>query len=187
MIKTEKKQTEPEEKSFTSFAFDLVYMFSFAFIMVAVTFMFFFRTVAVDGSSMTNTLHDGERILLTAYYSEPKYGDIVVTCRPSDVMPDTLIKRIIATEGQTVDINFEKGIVYIDGEPLDEPYIRRPFTEREDFYGPVTVPEGCVFIMGDNRNGSTDSRDLRVGFMPAEYIMGKAVCRIQPWGQFKIG
>lgn len=187
MNENAEKNNVEEERSVTSFIFDTVYMISFAIVLVALGFIFVFRTVIVDGSSMNPTLTDGDRIILTASYGEPKYGDIVVTCRPSDTMPDTLIKRVIAVGGQTVDIDFDKGIVYVDGVALDEPYIQRPFTDRENFYGEVTVPEGYVFIMGDNRNGSTDSRDARVGFMQEEYIMGKALCRISPWGQFKIG
>ncbi len=179
------KETPKEERSVISFIYDTVYMIAFAIILVALGFIFLFRTVVVDGSSMNPTLYDGNRILLTAYYDEPKYGDIVVTCRPSDSMPDTLIKRVIATEGQTIDIDFDNGIVYIDGKALDEPYIKRPFTEREDFHGPVTVPEGYVFIMGDNRNGSTDSRDFRVGFMQEEYILGKALTKLSPFGKIE--
>ena len=181
------KNIQGEERSFTSFIFDTVYMISFAIVLVALGFIFIFRTVIVDGSSMNPTLSNGDRIILTAAYGEPKYGDIVVTCRPSDLMPDTLIKRVIAVGGQKIDIDFDKGIVYVDGVALDEPYIKRPFTDPENFHGETTVPEGYVFIMGDNRNGSTDSRDMRVGFMEEEYIMGKALCRISPWGQFKIG
>lgn len=181
------KKKNEENEGIAGFVYDVVYMLAFAMVMVALCFILFFRTVSVDGSSMYPTLHDKDRILLTAYYPEPKYGDIVVTCRPSDVMPDTLIKRVIAVGGQTVDMDFEQGIVYVDGVALDEPYINRPFTDREDFKGEITVPEGYVFIMGDNRNESTDSRDNRVGFMPEDYIMGKALIRLSPWGQFKIG
>lgn len=179
------KETPKEEHSVISFIYDTVYMVAFAIILVTLGFIFLFRTVVVDGSSMNPTLYDGNRILLTAYYNEPKYGDIVVTCRPSDSMPDTLIKRVIAVGGQTIDIDFDNGIVYVDGKALDEPYIKRPFTEHEDFYGPVTVPEGCVFIMGDNRNGSTDSRDYRVGFMQEEYILGKALTKLSPFGKIE--
>lgn len=178
-----------EKNSSVAFAFDLVSVIATAVIAVAVAFMFAFRTVGVVGSSMAPTLNSNDRILLTASYSEPKYGDIVVTCQPdgSDAIPDTLVKRVIATEGQTVDIDFEKGIVYVDGVALDEPYIAEATREREDFYEAVTVPEGCVFVMGDNRNHSTDSRDDRIGFIREEYIMGKALFRIAPFGNFKIG
>ncbi len=171
-----------------SMAFDIVSTFATAVIAVAVAFMFAFRTVGVVGKSMLPTLNPNDRILLTATYSEPKCGDIVVTCQPSisEEIPDTLVKRVVATEGQTVDIDFEKGVVYVDGVALDEPYIAEATKDREDFNGAVTVPEGCVFVMGDNRNHSTDSRDNRVGFIREEYIMGKALFRVAPFGQFEI-
>lgn len=169
--------------------FDVVSIIATACVAVALAFMFAFRTVGVNGGSMNPTLNTNDRIILTASYGEPEYGDIVVTCQPSKSpeIPDILVKRVIATEGQTVDIDFEKGIVYVDGVELDEPYIAEPTHDEEDFSGAVTVPEGCVFVMGDNRNYSTDSRDNRVGFIREEYIMGEALFRIAPFGQFKIG
>ena len=178
-----------KETGFASMIFDTVSVLATAVVAVAFVFLFVFRTVGVIGSSMEPTLSSGDRIVLTANYGEPEYGDIVVTCQPdmSNVIPDTLVKRVIATEGQTVDIDFVNGIVYVDDVALDEPYTADPTRDREDFEGPVVVPEGCVFVMGDNRNRSTDSRDNRVGFIREEYIMGKALFRIAPFGQFKIG
>ncbi len=172
-----------------SSVFDLVSVIATAIVAVAVVFMFFFRTVGVYGTSMVPTLNHLDRIVLSAFYTEPKQGDIVVTCQPNDSVSieDTLVKRIIATEGQVVDIDFNEGVVYVDGVALDEPYTNTPTNEREGFVGPVTVPEGYVFVMGDNRNGSTDSRDSRIGFIREEYIMGKALFRIAPFGNFKIG
>lgn len=169
--------------------FDVVSILATACIAVTLAFLFIFRTVGVNGGSMEPTLYTNDRIILTASYGEPKYGDIVVTCQPSKApeVPDVLVKRVIATEGQTIDIDFEDGIVTVDGVVLDEPYIKNETRDREDFSGPVTVPEGYVFVMGDNRNNSTDSRDNRVGFIKEDYILGKALFRILPFGQFKIG
>ena len=183
------KENKSKETGFASFVFDTVSVVATAVVAVAFVFLFIFRTVGVVGNSMQPTLNSGDRIVLTATYGEPRYGDIVVTCQPdfSNVIPDTLVKRIIATEGQTVDIDFTRGKVYVDGVELNEPYIADPTRDREDFDGPVVVPEGFVFVMGDNRNHSTDSRDNRVGFIREEYIMGKALFRIAPFGQFKIG
>lgn len=183
------KENKAKETGFVSFVFDTVSVVAMAVVAVAFVFVFVFRTVGVVGNSMQPTLNSGDRIVLTATYGEPEYGDIVVTCQPdsSNVIPDTLVKRVIATEGQTVDIDFTRGKVYVDGVELDEPYIADPTRDREDFDGPVVVPAGCVFVMGDNRNHSTDSRDNRVGFIREEYIMGKALFRIAPFGQFKIG
>ena len=183
------KEKKYNESGLTTFVYDTVSVIATAVVAVAVVFMFVFRTVGVVGDSMWPTLNTGDRIVLTAAYGEPEYGDIVVTCQPdlSNVIPDTLVKRVIATEGQTVDIDFTKGKVYVDGVELDEPYTADPTRDREDFNGPVVVPEGCVFVMGDNRNHSTDSRDNRVGFIREEYVMGKALFRIAPFGNFKIG
>ncbi|MBQ8763594.1 MAG: signal peptidase I [Clostridia bacterium] len=178
-----------EQGGFVRTCFDVVSIIASAIAAVAIVFIFLFRTVGVVGDSMYPTLHNTDRIILSAFYDESENGDIVVTCQPSKspVIPDVLVKRVIATEGQTVDIDFEKGVVYVDGVALDEPYINEPTHDRENFYEPVTVPEGYVFVMGDNRNHSTDSRDNRVGLIREEYILGEALFRIVPFGQFKIG
>lgn len=181
---------EKKEKSGLVYScFDIISIIATAIVAVALVFIFLFRTVGVVGDSMFPTLQNTNRIILSASYGEPQYGDIVVTCQPSKSpqIPDVLVKRVIATEGQTVDIDFDEGVVYVDGVALDEPYINEPTHDRESFTEPVTVPEGHVFVMGDNRNHSTDSRDDRVGFIREEYILGKALFRVVPFGQFKIG
>lgn len=169
--------------------FETVSIINTAAIIVAIAFIFFFRTVGVSGTSMYPTLDNADRIILSAFDFNVEPGQIVVTCQPSRYryIESTLVKRVIATAGQTVDIDFEKGIVYVDGEALVEPYINQPTYEQEDFTAPVTVPEGYVFVMGDNRNASTDSRDARVGLIREEYILGKALFRVAPFGNFKIG
>lgn len=180
--------TKEKKSDFVTNCFDIVSILATAIVAVAIAFIFMFRTVGVNGNSMRPTLNNADRIILTASYSEPANGDIVVTCQPCDEpIPDVLVKRVIATEGQKVNIDFLKGIVYVDGVALDEPYVAEPTYEREDFTGEVTVPEGHVFVMGDNRNHSTDSRDNRVGFIREEYVLGKVLFRIAPFGQFKIG
>lgn len=168
--------------------YDFVSVLATAIIAVAIAFMFLFRTIGIVGSSMVPTLNNGDRIILSAFIDEPEYGDIVVTCQPdnSPVIEDVLVKRVIATEGQTVDIDFSTGTVFVDDVALDEPYINEPTWDREDFDEPVTVPEGYVFVMGDNRNRSTDSRDNRVGLIREEYIMGKALFRVAPSIDFSI-
>lgn len=183
------KKTDKEEAGgFATTCFDVVSIIAGAVVAVALVFIFLFRTVGVEGSSMYPTLENKDRIVLTAYYGEAKQGDIIVSCQPcGGIVPDVLIKRVIATEGQKVDIDFEKHIVYVDGVALDEPYINAPTENREDFTGEVTVPEGHVFVMGDNRNNSTDSRDDDVGFIREEYLLGKALFRVAPFGKFKIG
>lgn len=184
----ENTKKKGDKKPFSGI-YDTVSIIATALVAVTFAFIFLFRTVGVSGSSMYPTLNDYDRIILSAFHYEPQCGDIVVTCQPSEstAIEDVLVKRIIATGGQTVDIDFEEGVVYVDGVALDEPYINEPTRDREDFYAPVTVPEGYVFVMGDNRNHSTDSRDNRVGLIREDYILGKALFRMLPFGQFKIG
>ena len=154
-----------------------------ALLLCVLVFVFLFRVVGVLGSSMVPTLHEGDKIITSNLFYTPEYGDIVVL-RKDSFDDDPIVKRVIATEGQTVDIDFDAGIVYVDGVALEENYIAEPTQRALDFSGPVTVPEGCVFVMGDNRNGSTDSRDDRIGCVDTRYIMGKVLFRILPVSGF---
>ena len=146
-------------------------------------FVFLCRTVGVVGPSMQNTLIEGDRLIVSNFLYKPKYGDIVVL-RKASFKDDAIIKRVIATEGQTVDIDFYEGVVYVDGVALDEPYTASPTYDPEDFSGPIEVPEGCIFVMGDNRNHSTDSRDGRIGVIDTRCVIGKALFRITPVSKF---
>lgn len=135
-----------------------------AFVLAFIIRTFFFTLVAVDGPSMNNTLQHGERLVISRFNYTPKQGDIIVFT--PDLHPNTpYIKRVIATEGQTVDID-SRGIVYIDGKVLEEDYIISPtapvYDETRGVQFPITVPEDCVFVMGDNRPGSHDGRSLDV-------------------------
>jgi len=103
-----------------------------------------------------------------------------VVLRKESFKDEPLVKRVIAVAGQTVDIDFGEGVVYVDGKALEEDYVAEPTLRQLDFSGPVTVPEGFVFLMGDNRNDSTDSRSSRIGFVDVRYIMGKAYFLILP-------
>lgn len=146
---------------------------------------FVFKLVVVDGNSMNPTLVDGQRLITTNVFYTPKYGDIVIFQNTEAINKKVLIKRVIATEGQTVSIDFDKGEVKVDGKVLDEPYIKELTTNRLDFYqNEVVVPEGCVFVMGDNRNNSTDSRSNMVGMVPTDTIIGKVVLRLSPFSFF---
>jgi len=139
-------------------------------------FVFIGRTIGVDGRSMMLTLHNSDRVIMTNLFYTPKPGDIVVFQSPSDRFGGTpLVKRVIAVAGQTVDINFDTGDVTVDGIVLSEPYIRERTASRHDFEGPRTVDEGYIFVMGDNRNSSTDSRDNHVGLVDTRYVLGKVL------------
>ncbi len=141
------------------------------------------RVVAVSGSSMANTLHHRDSLLMVnAFYNEPQYGDIIVVRRDN---AEPLIKRVIALEGDTVSIDPETEKVYLNGEVLEEPYLDTTTPPLYGFTGPYTVPKDSVFVMGDNRDDSHDSRDLDgIGAVHEDDILGKAVFRIMPFSKF---
>ncbi|WP_298035137.1 signal peptidase I [uncultured Dysosmobacter sp.] len=144
---------------------------------VVLLFMFVAQIVSVSGPSMRETLQDKDRLLVLRGYlcGEYRQGDVVIFQRPDFENGELIVKRVIATEGQTVDIDFEAGTVYVDGEALEEPYTREPTWLDEGLKFPVTVPEGCVFLMGDNRNDSRDSRDSGLGPVDTRHILGRAL------------
>lgn len=152
-----------------------------ALIIVLLIDVFFFRMVAVDGASMMPGLNNGDRIISTSFDKNYSRGDIVVIRRKDN---NNLIKRIIAVEGDELDINFETGEVIINGVVIDEPYINEPTMTPLNFEGAVTVPENHVFVMGDNRNDSNDSRAAEIGFIDVNNIFGKAAIRIFPLDKF---
>ena len=140
------------------------------------------RIVRVDGQSMRETLQNGD-ILLTVnrhLAGELKAGDIVVVKKEYFEDGKPIVKRIIATEGQTVDIDFDEGVVYVDGQALEEDYINERTYLEEGTEFPLTVPEGSIFVMGDNRNRSSDSRDYRLGTVDTRYVIGKAAFLLFP-------
>ena len=143
---------------------------------VVILFTFVIRLIGVDGRSMVPTLQHGDRLLVlnSMLYDDYKHGDIVVL-RKETFMRDPIVKRVIATEGQKVDIDFANGCVYVDDELLMEDYINELTFLEEGTEFPLTVPENSVFVMGDNRNHSSDSRDSRLGTVDTRYVIGKAV------------
>ena len=155
----------------------------FSLAIVVLLFTFVFRVVGVDGDSMLPTLVDGDRVILSNFFYKPERGDIVVTTQPNAVHKP-LIKRIIALEGQEIDIDFKTGDVKVDGEVLDEKYINARTAASGDTAFPLTVPKGKVFVMGDNRNHSLDSRSSSIGLIDVRYLLGKTVFRIFPFGGF---
>lgn len=174
------------KKKLYAAAYDLVSVVMSSFIIIAIVFSFVFRLVGVVGGSMNNTLQEGDW-LLTVTKSEYVQGDIIVVTQDTGVH-EPLIKRVIATGGQTISIDYITSTVYVDGVALDEPYVRDDFIEYNlgDCDFPYTVPEGYLFCMGDNRNHSTDSRSPLVGPIDERQILGKAVIRILPFGDFDI-
>ena len=143
-------------------------------------FVFVGRTIGVDGRSMNQTLRDNDRVVISNLFYKPDNGDIIVFRSPSDQFEYPLVKRVIAKENQTVDIDFTTGDVSVDGIILTEKYINTPTLIRYDFNGPVTVPKGYVFVLGDNRNSSTDSRDEVVGLVDTRYVLGKVLFILIP-------
>ena len=151
-------------------------------LVVVAIFTFGIRMLGVDGHSMLNTLQHGDRLMVVnpIFYHDYKYGDSVILRKTGVFDNEPIVKRVIATGGQTVDIDFSEGVVYVDGEALEEDYIREPTYTAEGTEFPLTVPEGSIFVMGDNRNGSSDSRDYRLGTVDTRYVIGKAAFLIFP-------
>ncbi len=172
----EPKEKESGWKAVLQSVHDLVYLGA---ILIILTLLF--RVVVVSGTSMTNTLQNGDYLLVLSnvFYQEPKQGDIIVASKQSFDNGAPIIKRVIATEGQWVDIDFQAGIVYVGDsqdnmQPLTEPYVKTPTNYQEGMKFPLQVEEGCIFVLGDNRNGSKDSRDPVIGLIDKREVLGKA-------------
>ena len=156
-----------------------------ALICCVLIFVFVARVIDVQGHSMEQTLEDGDKIIITRLVGGYDRGDIVVL-RKDTFRQEPIVKRVIGLAGDTIDIDFDAGIVYINGEPLDEPYVNELTYDHEDFdtyEKPLVIPENCVFVMGDNRNNSTDSRRATIGCVDTRYIMGKVIFRILPFSK----
>ena len=165
------KKDDDWQKSMLLYLHDLVCL---AATLIVITLLIV-RVVVVSGTSMTNTLMNGDYLLVLSntFYKEPKQGDIIVASKDSFDNGAPIVKRVIATEGQTVDIDFQAGIVYVDGVALNEPYTRTATNIQEGVTFPLTVDEGCIFVLGDNRNGSRDSRYPGIGQINKQEVLGK--------------
>ncbi len=177
-----KQESSAKQEPWQKTLFRDVKEFVYIIAIFMLVYVLMFRMVEVNGSSMFGTLVHGDRLLLVSgiLYQEPQAGDIVVASKDSFRDGECIIKRIIATEGQTVDIDFKTGNVYVDGELLQESYISSPTLLAEGTKFPLTVEEGCVFVMGDNRMDSLDSRNPSVGQIDVREILGKAVFLVFP-------
>ena len=179
-IRDRKKTDEKRDwkKTVVLYMHDLLYML----VTIMILFLLVFRVIVVSGSSMYNTLIDGDYLLLVSnlFYHNLEYGDIIVASKESFDDGKPIIKRVIATEGQTVDIDFVQGVVYVDGEALQEDYTYTTTNADEGMQFPLTVDENCVFAMGDNRNRSRDSRSPDIGQIDKREILGKAIFLFLP-------
>ena len=182
-----KKKTEEvkkEEQKYTWQQNVALYLHDMICMLVAVmaVLMLFLRIIVVDGPSMERTLLNGDYMLLVSnmFYKEPKHGDVVVVSKQAYDTGKPIVKRVIATEGQTVDIDFTEGVVYVDGVAQDEPYTKTLTTLKEGTEFPLVVEEGKVFVMGDNRNNSKDSRSTQIGQVDKREVLGKVAFILFP-------
>ena len=182
-MKEKKNKPKTEEKltwqqNLLMYVHDLSYML----ILILLVFLLLFRVIVVSGDSMNATLIDGDYLLLLSnvFYTDPEPGDIIVASKASFDNGEAIIKRVIATEGQIVDIDFVNGIVYVDGLPIDEPYINNLTTRAEGVQFPLIVEEGCIFVLGDNRAVSKDSRHPEIGLIDTREVLGKALVLMVP-------
>lgn len=177
MAQKEEKKTSWEQTVVT-YLHDWLYLL----IGIFVIFLLLFRVIVVSGDSMYDTLWDGDYVLLLSntFYKNPEYGDIVVISKQGFDNGKPIIKRVIATEGQIVDIDFDAGIVYVDGVALEEDYTYNLTTREEGTQFPLTVEENCIFVLGDNRGVSQDSRSPEVGQIDKREVLGKAIYLMLP-------
>ena len=183
MAKEKKKQAAaeaPDPYAASKELYDWILCLLFALVVCVLLFAFCFHVIDVVGSSMFPTLHNGEKMLVSDLFYKPKVGDVVIFKNAEYDPNKALVKRVIATEGQEVNIDFANGIVYINGEAIIEDYINDLTFTKLDFIGPKTVPEGCVFVMGDNRNASVDSRKAEIGMVDTRLIIGRAYYVLYP-------
>ena len=167
------------------FVYDWLDSLIYAILLILLIFTFFFRVVGVNGDSMNPTLQSGDWLTVSAITNEVKTGDIVVITQPNS-LNEPLIKRVIAKGGDTVNIDFIEGTVTVNGKILYEPYIAEKTEISGDYVYPLEIPEGYIFVMGDNRNNSLDSRFRTIGLIDERYVLGVAETRVYPFGDWKI-
>ena len=169
------RQKDKEPSSLLKLCYEWLASAITAIAVVAILFSCVVRIVNVNGDSMRNTLQNNDRLVLSNFFYEPDYGDIVVLTRDNDT---PLIKRVIGMAGDRIRIDAQSGKVYRNDEELKEPYIRSGFTPQNGMRQEVLVPEGTIFVMGDNRGESLDSRML--GPQPLDHLVGRVLFRLAP-------
>lgn len=189
------EEPSPNKHTFAGEFLEWIEVLCTALVMVVLIFTFVFRVATIEGESMLYTLEEGDKVVISNLNYEPAEGDIVVvsrnvqnTIKAETTSNEPIIKRVIAVGGQTVDIDFKTGTVYVDGKALEEDYLGSPTYDKYDVDFPVYVPEGYIFILGDNRGNSMDSRDARIGeggLVDERYVLGRAIYRFMPFN--KIG
>ena len=165
-------------------AYSFIDSIKLAAVVLTLVISFVCKPFTVQGDSMLPTLRDGDRLAGLSVYNEINRGDIVVISLP-DSEHKLIIKRVIAVGGDSVDIDFSSGKVFVNGEELNEPYIEAKTYLYYDVTFPLNVPEGKVFVLGDNRNNSLDSRASEIGLVDENYIVGKTVVSLSPFGLLK--
>ena len=178
----EEKQEKQEERQPGRSVYEWVQALVCSVLAAVLLFTFGVRIVGVSGASMRETLQNGDMLLVVnrVLCGDFERGDVVIAAKASFENGEPIVKRVIATEGQTVDVDFVNGVVSVDGTALSEPYIREETHLSEGTEFPLTVPEGCVFLMGDNRNDSRDSRDPLLGAVDTRNLIGRAVFLLVP-------
>lgn len=193
---TEQQGTpDPKLAKFANDVLELLESVLVSIFLILLVFAYFMRPVTVDGMSMFPTLNNGDQLVMCRLFYQPKPGDVVVVSNEEGhvlndageavssgrALNENLIKRVIAVEGQTVRVDASAGAVYVDDVKLEEPYIAElTFSDDGAFQYPITIPEGYMFVMGDNRNHSTDSRNAMVGVVKTEDALGRAYFRYRP-------
>lgn len=162
------------DKKTLGIIYDFAEILMTAVLAITVVFAFCFKTSVVNGDSMKDTLHNGDTVIISSINKTVNYGDVVVISQPN-MLRKVLIKRVIGVGGQTVTFDSENKKVFVDGVELYEPYLPEKMVFSPSMTGSITVPEGMLFVMGDNRNDSTDSRDPIIGFIDERYIVGKVL------------
>ena len=177
--------TESNKKSFTKTVIEFLSIISTSIVAIMIIFTFVFRIVGVSGPSMMNTLNNGDWLVVSAFITEPERGDIVIITQ-DNAFHEPIVKRVIAVGGDTIDIDFKTATVYINGKEINEPYLgSSTITDDGAWQYPLTLEEGQVFVMGDNRQHSSDSRSPYIGLIDENYILGQVLFRFSPISEFK--